>query len=241
MRIAKNELLAGIPVLKIRDYFRLLYSGLMTRDGLAERFNLNEKETEGLVGELLSKGYIEPADNGMYRLTLKGNALSIARCMAPINREKADRIMQEFLKRVEEVNRDDFYPYRVSKLVLFGSYLNPEQMDLGDIDIAFELEPKIKDYDELMRYNDQLVDKARKEGKSFSSLIDILGYSEKLVILKLRNKEKIHQSPPNDRRDLANNGMSANFSLDAGRIHRSLILKPFFFQGNRFHVFFLSE
>lgn len=93
MRIAKNELLAGIPVLKIRDYFRLLYSGLMTRDGLAERFNLNEKETEGLVGE-------------------------------------------------------------------------------------------------LMRYNDQLVDKARKEGKSFSSLIDILGYSEKLVILKLRNKEK---------------------------------------------------
>lgn len=66
MRIAKNELLAGIPVLKIRDYFRLLYSGLMTRDGLAERFNLNEKETEGLVGELLSKGYIEPADNGMY-------------------------------------------------------------------------------------------------------------------------------------------------------------------------------
>ena len=149
MRIAKNELLAGIPVLKIRDYFRLLYSGLMTRDGLAERFNLNEKETEGLVGELLSKGYIEPADNGMYRLTLKGNALSIARCMAPINREKADRIMQEFLKRVEEVNRDDFYPYRVSKLVLFGSYLNPEQMDLGDIDIAFELEPKIKDYDEL--------------------------------------------------------------------------------------------
>ena len=82
--------------------------------------------------------------------------------MAPINREKADRIMQEFLKRVEEVNRDDSYPYRVSKLVLFGSYLNPEQMDLGDIDIAFELEPKIKDYDELMRYNDQLVDKARK-------------------------------------------------------------------------------
>ena len=119
---------------------------------MAERFNLNEKETEGLVGELLSKGYIEPADNGMYRLTLKGNALSIARCMAPINREKADRIMQEFLKRVEEVNRDDFYPYRVSKLVLFGSYLNPEQMDLGDIDIAFELEPKIKDYDELMRH-----------------------------------------------------------------------------------------
>ena len=55
MRIAKNELLAGIPVLKIRDYFRLLYSGLMTRDGLAERFNLNEKETEGLVVELLSK------------------------------------------------------------------------------------------------------------------------------------------------------------------------------------------
>ena len=35
MRIAKNELLAGIPVLKIRDYFLLLYSGLMTRDGLA--------------------------------------------------------------------------------------------------------------------------------------------------------------------------------------------------------------
>ena len=138
MRIAKNELLAGIPVLKIRDYFRLLYSGLMTRDGLAERFNLNEKETEGLVGELLSKGYIEPADNGMYRLTLKGNALSIARCMAPINREKADRIMQEFLKRVEEVNRDDFYPYRVSKLFWLVVFLIRDQWVLGVLILSLD-------------------------------------------------------------------------------------------------------
>jgi len=60
----------------------------------------------------------------------------------------------------------------------------------GNVDLESIVRSQIKDYDELMRYNDQLVDKARKEGKSFSSLIDILGYSEKLVILKLRNKEK---------------------------------------------------
>ena len=178
MRIAKNELLAGIPGFENQGLFSAFIFRFDDKDGLAERFNLNEKETEGLVGELLSKGYIEPADNGIYRLTLKGNALSIACCMVLLTvKSRSDHA--RISETVEEVNRDDFYPYRVSKLVLFGSYLNPEQNGFGDIDIAFELEPKITDYDELMRYNDQLVDKARKEKQIFLFSDRILGCSER--------------------------------------------------------------
>ena len=44
MRIAKNELLAGIPVLKIRDYFRLLYSGCAVGGYPSVNWNVDDSE-----------------------------------------------------------------------------------------------------------------------------------------------------------------------------------------------------
>ena len=62
-----------------------------------------------------------------------------------MNKAKADKIFNGFMKRVAEINEDKNYIYRVSRLILFGSYLNPAADDYGDIDIAYELEHKIND------------------------------------------------------------------------------------------------
>lgn len=188
MRIHENEFINGIPILKIRDFFRIIRDfNEFTFSELREYFCLDEGEANSFIFELISNDFIRLYENG-YRLTFKGNALCIARCVPPINREKADRIFQEFMKRVEEVNNDDFYLYRVRKLLLFGSYLNPNNPDYGDIDIAFDLERKIENNDTFLECNRKLVRDAKEKGKSFSSFLDEMFYSKNLVLLKLKNR-----------------------------------------------------
>ena len=80
--------------------------------------------------------------------------------------------------------------YKVSKIVLFGSYIDPEKTDYSDIDIAFELSPKIKNHKEFDRLNDLRLAEAEAAGKTFTSFIDQIGYTERVVILKLKNKSR---------------------------------------------------
>lgn len=94
------------------------------------------------------------------------------------------------MERVEEINTNDYYIYKVSKVVLFGSYIDPEKTDYSDIDIAFELSSKTDDHKEFQRLNDLRIEEAEQAGKTFISFIDQLGYTERIVLLKLKNKSR---------------------------------------------------
>ena len=192
MRILPKQIIADIPILKVRDFF--VYLDRHHRDTfilkeVCDYFNISESKAKNLLNELFDEELIE-VGNGCYKLTLKGTALSIARCVPPLNRVKADKILKDFMQRVEEINSSDYYLYSVSKILLFGSYIQENAIDFGDIDIAFELEKKIKNYDEHKRLNNDLVKKARAEGRSFSSFVDEIFYSRTLVELKLKNRNR---------------------------------------------------
>ena len=45
--------------------------------------------------ELTEQGYIEKSSPDCYKTTLKGEALRIACCVPPINRDKADKIVKD--------------------------------------------------------------------------------------------------------------------------------------------------
>lgn len=117
---------------------------------------------------------------------MKGAALRNARCVTPINRTKADKIMNDFLNRVDEINNSDYYLYKVTKILLFGSYLNAESVDFGDIDIAFELTRKNDNPDEFSKLNFEFIDNAKDEGVCFSSFIEELYYSRSVVLKNLK-------------------------------------------------------
>ena len=156
---------------------------------ISEQFDLNKEKTKELIDVLLSEGYIESAKKkGKYQLTIKGQALCVARYTNPLNKEKADKLFQEFMERVEEINSNEFYLYRVSKIVLFGSYIDPEKTDYSDIDIAFELSRKAKSHEEFMEMDEQRIKEAELAGKSFPSFFDQIGYTERVVLLKMKNK-----------------------------------------------------
>jgi hypothetical protein len=98
---------------------------------------------------LLEEGYIEPSGSPFgpehWHLTLKGSALANARARKPITRKTAERLIEEFLARVREVNAGD-YAYRVRRVIVFGSFLS-DSADLGDVDLSIELEDRYADPD----------------------------------------------------------------------------------------------
>jgi len=128
MRITRKQTIANIPVLKIRNYFDFItrhYITNFTAESFREYLNLNDFETNEVLKELLDKDFIERVEDD-YEITLKGSALRISRCVPPINKLKADKLLKDFMQRVQEINNDDFYLYRVSKILLFGSYIRED-------------------------------------------------------------------------------------------------------------------
>ena len=189
MRLTRKQTICDIPILKIRDYFDHIRPALISPEMISEQFDLNKEKTKELIDVLLSEGYIEAAKKkGKYQLTIKGQALCVARYTNPLNKEKADKLFKEFMERVEEINSNEFYLYRVSKIVLFGSYIDPEKTDYSDIDIAFEISRKAKSHEEFMEMDEQRIKEAELAGKSFPSFFDQIGYTERVVLLKMKNK-----------------------------------------------------
>lgn len=105
--------------------------------------------------------------------------------MPSIIRVKADKLVNDFTQRVVDINNNHYYLYRVSKNLLFGSYINKNAADFGDIDIGFELKRKNENPDEFEKLNWEFMDKGK--GKCFSSFIDELYYSRNIDLFKLKN------------------------------------------------------
>lgn len=193
MRISRKQKINNTPILKVRDFFVNLQrrrTNTFSLEEVCNYFNINCTEAKALLSELSEQEFIEKSSSDYYKTTLKGEALRIARCVSPIKRDKADKIVKDFMQRVEEINNNDYYLYRVDKILLFGSYIKEDAVDFGDIDIAFELERKINDADEFEKLNREFFEKAQDEGKRFSSYIEKLFYSETVVISKLKNRSR---------------------------------------------------
>jgi predicted nucleotidyltransferase len=64
--------------------------------------------------------------------------LGAASAAKPITRQTAERALDDFLARVVLVNRRAYYLAKVTKVVVFGSFLRPDIERLGDVDVAVE-------------------------------------------------------------------------------------------------------
>lgn len=155
---------------------------------IMEYFELTKPSGISLLNELLNLGYAERVDTDKYEVTVNGNALAQVKFVKRMNKAKVDKIFNEFMKRVAEINEDENYIYRVSKLCLFGSYLNSEADDYGDIDIAYELEHKISDDHSFSEARQRIIDNAKTYGKVFSSIVEEVCYPSDLVLRYLKNR-----------------------------------------------------
>ena len=110
----------------------------------------------------------------------------MATAAKPVTRAKADQIFAEFMERVQKVNDDPYYLFRVTRVVLFGSYIH-DTPTVNDIDIALQLAPKVDDLDRRGELYEQ---RRRESPRIFRNLIDLIGWPMNEVWLFLKSRSR---------------------------------------------------
>lgn len=196
MKIEKGQIIAGQPVLRIRDFFKR--NRYFELSDAALFFGLSDEEAKILCTAVTELGYcqersvdqniIDHENEKWYDLLPLGRSLALAKARPPIGRAKASQLMDEFIERVKEVNRNKKYAYKVKTVLLFGSYLRAEVEKLNDIDIAVEMEKRYSNPKRQEQVEQAYIDNAIRNGKRFRSFIDKLCFPETEVQKFLTNK-----------------------------------------------------
>jgi len=193
MYIDPNSKICGKPALVVRSLMRKIGDGNVSVEFIAENLNAGMVNAKRLTEKLIHEGYLEinhqfSSKEKIYCTTLQGNSLSLASAAKPIKRDTADKKLLEFMGRVNIVNSDNYYLYKVKKVVVFGSYLSKKER-LNDVDVAVEIVPKY-DNDEQFRRNEERVNEVGKKGTYFSTFLDRLFFPELEVIKYLKSRSR---------------------------------------------------
>jgi predicted nucleotidyltransferase len=121
---------------------------------------------------LLAEGLIERAGRERWEVTQAGRTLAAATAAKPVTRATAEDALQQFLDRVERVNKDPYFLGRVTKVVLFGSTLKAEIDRLSDVDLAVEVASKETDFDRARVKNYERVEELAIQGHHFRNFVE---------------------------------------------------------------------
>lgn len=187
MKLNTNEIIAGFPIMKIRD---LLKNEVINCNIVRRNLNVDEHEAERIIASLQELGYIEKSEkDNIYEVTLDGNRLALAKAVSPLKREKADKLFSEFMQRVADVNMSSYYLYKVTKVLLFGSYITSSET-VNDIDLAVEIQSVVQDTKTRRELENRRISEAFQKGIRFSNYVERLFYPQKQVFLFLKSKSK---------------------------------------------------
>lgn len=195
MRIRSADILFGLPALELRRLLRRVdaWEGFDV-ETVRDVAPMSRNAAKRLLADLSAAGYIEPAmardrRAPVWKLTIRGRALSMASAARPIRRATADRLLREFLDRVDAVNADAGLGYRVTEVAVFGSYLGSDGT-LGDVDVGVRLESRLSPGVDPVAHGAARVDLAKENGRVFRSWFDELTWSYKEVWLRLRSRSR---------------------------------------------------
>jgi predicted nucleotidyltransferase len=169
MQISAQDQVAGISLVEIRDalrrhpHFPYYYPKFFAR-----RLSISLPHAREIVTWLTENEYLvlvtkRPKE---WEMTTKGFALANATAAKPVHRSTAERVLNAFLKRVQEVNANPYYIYKVSRVVVFGSYLSDKER-IGDLDIAIDFKSKIDAINVFRKMHRLRVAEAKARGRTF--------------------------------------------------------------------------
>lgn len=181
MQITPGQMIAGQSAIVLRNALRHLRDVTWSSKSLAYYLKVAPLRARRIISHLVKFGYVEPDKSvkkpDSWCLTNAGRALTNANAMRPLPREQANRLIDDFLARVKEVNANPYFLYQVSKVILFGSYLSKKQA-LGDVDLAIQLSPKEPNKGRFEKLVMQRSRDAVKSGRQFPTYIDELAWPE---------------------------------------------------------------
>lgn len=192
MRINSNDEMFGFPVMKLREFFKR-YTNEWDVESVMQFFDIGRNEANILMkqfeeGSLIEKGS-KFRNEQLWRNSIKGNALALASAAKPILRATASKKIDEFLTRVKEVNTNEYYLYKIEKVLIFGSYLG-EGEKLGDIDLAIKIVPKEVDASKRQKlFTNRLID-AKNNGRHFGNIVEEVFWPQEEVLKYLKSRSR---------------------------------------------------
>ncbi|HKP37582.1 MAG TPA: nucleotidyltransferase domain-containing protein [Pyrinomonadaceae bacterium] len=194
MNIDSKDTLVGQPILAIRKLLRLGQHRTWGAGLVKEILNTDSESAKRIISALQRQGYIKQRNSvdkhERWENTLKGNALALASAAKPISRATAERNLTQLLARVRKVNEDDYFLYKVQKVVLFGSYLRSTQT-LSDLDVAITLAPKEANRERQDLLEKQRIRAAKNEGRVFGNFLVQLFWPQLEVRKFLKSRSRV--------------------------------------------------
>jgi predicted nucleotidyltransferase len=124
-----------------------------------------------------------------FQVATRGHAFANATAGKPISRGTAERVLREFMDRVNAVNASKEYAFKIESAVLFGSMLSCADR-LGDIDVAIDLQRRISDSAKFRQQCDRRRHLAEEQGRVFSTAFDWATWPKKEVVLQLKARSR---------------------------------------------------
>jgi len=202
MRINPKDKLFGFPVLKVREVIRLAMnerlSGLKRNDiikTMAKIIQCPQSEAKELFSALLREKYLtienkrfQGSSYCIVSETEKGRRLGVTRANPPITRAKADTLLKELLDRVNDINNNREYVYKIETVKVFGSYLIKKKL-IGDLDVAIKVERKVSG-DEYLNMCYERIAIAIGKGRRFNNYLDQIFWPRTEVLMHLSTRKK---------------------------------------------------
>lgn len=191
MRIVSEEFIAGYPALEVRDFLRQYRLTDFYIGAAEDALVLSPQTATIFMNKLKGLGFVDELERSKwnkrraFRLTIKGQALANASAARPLHRKTAERLLTQFLERVQRVNDTQEYVYRVEHVVLFGSMLSDIDR-LGDVDVAVQLQPKVDKGDAFQEWSMARRRVAEAKGRNFRGVFDWAMWPTQEIFLQLK-------------------------------------------------------
>ena len=184
----------------VRAFMRAIRESEWNVEYAAARLRVSRRRAGDVIKQLIDLGYVSIAktDRGFwYKRSLAGSTLAQASAAQPLRRVAAERKLADFLGRVRRINRDDYYLYRVKKVLIFGSYLAASER-INDIDVAVELIHRWQDLDKHRALHDAHIREAMRNGRRFGNISEEVSWPETEVLLALKARSRAISLHPTD-------------------------------------------
>lgn len=195
MRLTKADVVVGIPATDARELMRRFRSA-RPESAISVFVDTGERSDTEIARALQDAGYLQVMYDDLdgetwWETTTKGNALSQASFGRPITRATAQRHLDEVIERARAFNADATRLAIVAELVVFGSFLDPDIDELGDLDLAVSFGSRMPMSADSDERTEILLAYARTSGRGFGTLVDRLFWPQQEALLALRNRSAV--------------------------------------------------
>lgn len=158
---------------------------------VADRIGAELSDTVRMLERLEEEGFLDRGQEkwdgdleAVWTTNVRGGALAQASFLKPITRPKAESLLAEVVQRAVAYNADGDKPLWIEKIVLFGSLLDEEATDFGDVDLQLTYVTRPSDDPHIkLTY-------AKKSGRAFRDFMDELLWAETELYRLLKNDSR---------------------------------------------------